>query len=220
MAKIILVPTSHIARESLERVRKTIENEKPDCVAVELDINRYHYLKERGSESTLDMIRVLGLPTFLIYWILKKFQDYFGKKTGILPGSEMMEAIRMAREKGITIALIDRPIEITLFKVRKTSLSEKLRLFKLLIMGVLGLAIPFGKKHRFNLNLVPPKKIIEQAMAYLKKELPGFYRILVSERNAVMAKNLKELGRKFDKIVCVIGAGHEKGMKELLGIRA
>ncbi len=220
MAKIILVPTSHIARESLERVRKTIENEKPDCVAVELDINRYHYLKERGSESTLDMIRVLGLPTFLIYWVLKKFQDYFGKKTGILPGSEMMEAIGMGRERGITIALIDRPIEITLFKIRKLPLSEKLTLFKLLIMGVLGIAIPFGKKHKFDLNRVPPKEIIKQAMGYLKKELPGFYRILVSERNAVMAKNLKDLARKFDDIVCVVGAGHEKGMKELLELKA
>jgi pheromone shutdown-related protein TraB len=216
MPKIILVPTSHIARESLENVRSTIESEKPDCVAVELDINRYHYLKERGSESTLDMIRVLGLPTFLIYWILKKFQDYFGKKTGILPGSEMMEAIGMAREKGITVALIDRPIEITLSKIRKIPLSEKLRLFKLLIMGILGMAIPFGKKQKFNLNRIPPKGMIEQAMDYLKKELPGFYRILVSERNGVMAKNLKELSKKFDKIVCVIGAGHEKGIKKLL----
>jgi pheromone shutdown protein TraB len=220
MPEIILVPTSHIARESLENVRNTIEKEKPDCVAVELDINRYHYLKERGNESTLDMIRILGLPTFLIYWVLKKFQDYFGRKTGILPGSEMMEAVGIAGGRGITIALIDLPLEITLSKIRKIPLSEKLGLFRLLIMGVFGLAIPFGKKHSFDLNRVPPKEIIRQAMGYLEKELPGFYRVLVSERNAVMAKNLKGLSKKFNKIVCVIGAGHEKGMKELLGIKA
>ncbi len=216
MPKIILVPTSHIARESLENVRHTIENENPDCVAVEIDINRYHYLKEQGNESTLDLIRILGLPAFLLYWILKKFQNYFGKKTGILPGSEMMEAVRIARERGTSVALIDQPIEITLSKIRKIPLSEKLKIFKILIMGVLGLAIPFGKKQKFDLNRVPPKKMIEQAMSYLEKELPGFYSVLVGERNVIMVRNLKVLARKFNKIVCVIGAGHEKGMKNLL----
>ncbi|MEE9323531.1 MAG: TraB domain-containing protein [Candidatus Aenigmarchaeota archaeon] len=217
MPKIILVPTSHIARESLYHVRKAIESEKPDCVAVELDINRYHYLKEQGEESATDMIRFLGLPTFLIYWILKKFQNYFGKKTGIFPGSEMMEAVGIARERGITIALIDQPIEITLLKIRKITLSEKLKLFRFLVMGVFGMAVPFGKKHEFDLNRVPPKEIIKQAMSYLRKELPGFYSVLVGERNKIMAKNLKELGKRFDKIVCVIGAGHEKGIKIILG---
>jgi pheromone shutdown-related protein TraB len=216
MPEIILVPTSHVARESLDQVKKTIENEKPDCVAVELDINRYHYLREQGDGSPIEMMRFLGLPTFLIYWILKKFQDYFGKKTGILPGSEMMGAIGMAKEKGISIVLIDQPIEITLAKIMKIPLSEKLMLLKLLIMGVLGLAIPFGKKHKFDLNRVPPKEVIREAMSFLRKELPGFYRVLVSERNAVMAKNLKEVSKKFDRIVCVVGAGHEEGIKKLL----
>ncbi len=220
MPEIILVPTSHIARESLDFVRNTIENEKPDCVAVELDINRYRYLKEQGSESAGDMIRFLGLPTFLIYWILKKFQDYFGGKTGILPGSEMLEAVKIAKEKGTTLALIDLPIETTLSKIRRLPLSEKLRIFRLLITGIFGMAIPFGKKKSFDLNRVPPKDIIEKAMGYLEKELPGFYRVLISDRNEIMAGNLKRLGRKFGKIVCVVGAGHEKGMKKLLGLRA
>ncbi len=58
--------------------------------------------------------------------------------------------------------------------------------------------------------------MIEQAMSYLEKELPGFYSVLVGERNVIMVRNLKVLARKFNKIVCVIGAGHEKGMKNLL----
>ena len=216
MPKITLVPTSHVARESLHLVRLTIEKENPDCVAVELDMNRYQYLKEQGKESTLDIIRALGPPTFLLYWVLKKFQDYFGKKTGILPGSEMIEAVKIAKEKGITVALIDLPIEVTLSRIKAIPLYEKLKLFKLLLMGVFGLAYPFGKKHKFDLNRIPSKELIEEAMGYLEKELPGFYRVLVSGRNEVMVKNLKDLSDKFDKIVCVVGAGHEKGMKAML----
>lgn len=218
MSKIVLVSTSHVARESLERVKKAVEKEKPDCIAVELDIDRYRYMQseEKNSGSTLEMIKHLGLATFSVYWIMKKFQNYFGKKTGIMAGSEMLKAIELAKEKKITVALIDRPIGITLARIKSLPLSEKLGLFKLLVMGVFGIAMPFVKKEQFDLNKVPSKKIVNQAMDLLEKELPGFYKILVHERNIVMARNLKNLTGKFDKIVCVIGAGHEKGMKNVL----
>jgi len=219
MSKITLVPTSHIARESLERVRGTINKENPDCVAVELDINRYQYLRVRKKEKTFDILRVLGIPTFLLYWILKKFQDYFGKKTGIFPGSEMLEAVKIAKEKNITIAFIDLPIEITLARIKALPLTEKLKIFKLLLMSIVGLALPFKGSASLDLNKVPPQKVIDQAMDYLRKEMPGFYRILVSERNKVMSKNLMSLTSRFDNIVCVIGAGHEKGMKKMLKIK-
>ena len=218
MSKIVLVSTSHVAKESLERVKKAVEKEKPDCIAVELDIDRYRYMQseEKNNGSVLEMIKHLGPATFSVYWIMKKFQNYFGKKTGIMAGSEMLKAIEIAKENGITVALIDRPIGITLVKIKNLSLSEKLGLFKLLTIGVFGIVMPFGKKEQFDLNKVPSKKIVNQAMELLEKELPGFYKILVHERNIVMAKNLKNLTGKFDNIVCVIGAGHEKGIEKVL----
>ena len=216
MPKIILIPTSHIARESLEQVRETIEKEKPDCVAVELDVNRYYYLEKQGRENAIDMLRLLGLPTFLLYWILRKFQDYFGEKTGIFPGSEMVKAVEIAKEKRLHIALIDQPIQITLLKIRRIPLPEKAKLLWLLIKSIFGLVYPFGEKVRIDLEKVPPKNLIAQAMNYFRKGLPNFYRVLVSERNEVMARNLKELGKRFEKIVCVIGAGHEEGIRRLL----
>lgn len=216
MPEIVLVPTSHVARQSLENVRKAIETEKPGCVAVELDMNRYAYLKQGGEQSPFYMLKILGPPTFAIYWVLKKFQDHFGKKTGILPGSEMAGAVDLARERGITVALIDQPIEVTLLRIKSLSLQEKLGLFRLLLLGLLGLALPSGGEKKMDLNKVPQKRIIDQAMDHLKRELPGFYRVLVEERNRFMSRNLGELSKKFDKIVCVIGAGHEKGIKKLL----
>jgi pheromone shutdown-related protein TraB len=216
MPEIIIVPTSHIARESLENVRKAVEKHKPGCIALELDINRYYALRSQEGGSPLGMVKDFGVFAFLVYWVLKKFQKYFGGKTGILPGSEMLAGIEAARESGIPCAFIDQPIEITFSRIREIPLSEKLGLFWLLIKAISGLAYPFGKKVEIDLSKVPPKELIDQAMDQFRKELPGFYRILVEERNKVMARNLKELGRKFEKIVCVIGAGHEKGMKKLL----
>ena len=88
----------------------------------------------------------------------------------------------------------------------------------MLIVGVTGLAIPIriGKKETIDLNKLPPEEIIDAAIGFLKKELPGLYDVLIEKRNEVMARNLKKLQEKFDNIVCVIGAGHEKGMKKLL----
>jgi pheromone shutdown-related protein TraB len=216
MPKIILVPTSHIARESLENVRKAVEKHKPGCIALELDINRYYALRAQEGGSSLGMIKAFGVFAFLIYWIMKRFQKYFGEKTGVLPGSEMLKGIEVARESGIPYAFIDQPIGITFHRIRKIPLSEKLGLLWLLVKAVFGLAYPFGKRVEIDLSKVPPKELIDQAMDQFRKELPGFYRILVEERNKVMARNLKALARKFEKIVCVIGAGHEKGMKKLL----
>ncbi|MCK5474695.1 MAG: TraB/GumN family protein, partial [Candidatus Aenigmarchaeota archaeon] len=44
---IYLVGTSHIAKESLSKVKKAIEGKKPNCVAVELDYVRFHALKNK-----------------------------------------------------------------------------------------------------------------------------------------------------------------------------
>jgi len=43
--EIILVGTAHISDKSVELVRKTIEEEKPDSVGIELDYERFKQLK-------------------------------------------------------------------------------------------------------------------------------------------------------------------------------
>ena len=44
---IYIVGTSHVAGESVSKVKKAIAEKKPGCVAVELDMNRYMALKTR-----------------------------------------------------------------------------------------------------------------------------------------------------------------------------
>ena len=43
-AEIIVVGTAHISEESIAEVQRTIEAERPDVVAVELDPGRYQAL--------------------------------------------------------------------------------------------------------------------------------------------------------------------------------
>ena len=211
---IILVPTSHIARESLENVKKAVEKHNPDCIAIELDPIRYQSMITEQKGSSLDAIRSLGF-TFIIYWIMKQLQKSLSSKTGIFPGTEMLYGIEIAKKHGLPYAFIDQRIDITLNGIKSISISEKFKLFWLLIIGMIGLALPIGKE-KIDLNKVPPEEYIEMSMRYLKDHLPGIYKVLIDDRNRIMVNSLIKLNERFDKIVCIIGAGHKKGMIRLL----
>ena len=72
--------------------------------------------------------------------------------------------------------------------------------------------------HSFDLRTVPEEKLIENMMAVLKKRYPSVYKVLVEDRNKYMVKQLVTLMREHPekKILVVVGAGHKKGMEELL----
>ena len=217
MSKIILIPTSHIASESVRKVKEVIEKEKPDCVAVELDINRLMSFKQKQT-STLQTIKTLGPATFLIFWTMKKLQTWLGNKVGILPGSEMMTAVKIAHQNKIKVALIDQNIGLTFTKIQKIPFSEKAKLMWFLIKGVtIGLILSKIKKDKIDLSKVPPKDLIEEAMLMLKTEFPHLFKALVTDRDKYMVNNIKNITKQFKKIVVVVGAGHYKGMKKLLG---
>lgn len=217
MSNIILVPTSHIARESLQKIEHVIKKEKPDLVAVELDLNRF-YAMRKGHASNTDIIKNLGFLTFVIFWILKKLQEWLGKKVNILPGSEMLHAVKIGEKQGLKIAFIDQDIRITFLRIKEIKNMEKLKLIWFVIKGLtVGILLSKIKKgEKIDLSKVPEKGLVEQAMTLLKREFPGFYRILVTERNIYMANKLKQLSLDFKKIVVVIGAGHVEGMQKLL----
>lgn len=218
MKEITIVPTSHVADQSLKDVRKAIEENKPDCVAVELDLNRYYAMKTEESVSNTEMIKTFGAMNFIIYWFMKKLQKYLGNKVGIIPGSEMMKAVEIASEHKIKVAFIDRDITLTFMRMSRIPKTEKLKMIWLLIKGSLGILFSKIYKGKYTLDLTktPPKEIINEAMALLKKELPAFYKIFVTERDKYMISSIKNLSKEFDNVVVVIGAGHYEGIMKKL----
>ncbi|MEM4247380.1 MAG: TraB/GumN family protein, partial [Candidatus Woesearchaeota archaeon] len=58
----------------------------------------------------------------------------------------------------------------------------------------------------------------EKMIRQVKKRYPNIYRVLVTERNNVMAKNLAHLMQTNPEknIAAVIGAGHEKELLQLI----
>ncbi len=218
-AKITIIPTSHIARESIRQINEAIEREKPDCIAVELDAGRYQALQE-GEAPLLESLRALGPVTFIFFFVLKGLQDSLGRAVGIMPGADMMEAVRLGRLRGINVAFIDRDIGETFLRIKAVPAREKMRLLLFALMAATGLGLKIarqpGDKKSFDLSKVPPENLVEEALIILKRRFPWLHRILIEERNAYMAQRIGKLSTRYNNVLVVVGAGHAKGIEEIL----
>src|SRR3989344_6827887 len=115
MSQFIIIGTSHIAQESVNKIKSTIERTKPQVVAVELDQMRlYGLINNQKSKISLRDIRTIGFKGYLFALLGSYVQKKLGKLVGLAPGSDMLTAVKIAQKNNIPFALIDRIIEITL----------------------------------------------------------------------------------------------------------
>ncbi len=222
MENLTVIGTSHISADSVNEVAEYIEKHKPDIVAIELDHKRLHALFEENRRGPgFSDLKRLGISGFLFAVIGGWIQKKLGAATGIVPGSEMKTAFIEAKRHGLKVALIDQDIEITLKRFSKElTAKEKFRMLGDVLEGLF-----FGKRQlkkmgvRFDIKKVPEKKVIKTLMEFMKKRYPSIYKVLVEERNHVMAANLARIIQQNPegKILAVVGAGHEDELKNLTG---
>lgn len=219
---LIIIGTSHIAKQSLEEVENTITKQKPEIIALELDRRRFFALThEQKRKLKLTDITKIGFKGFLFNLIGAWIEEKLGKMVGVKPGSEMITAINQAKKLDLKIALIDQDIEITMKRLSKAlTWKEKGRfvidviksmIFKKSELKELGIK-------EIDLTKVPPKALIKKLIKKVKQRYPNFYRVLVEERNQVMAKHLIQLMQQNPdkRILAIIGAGHEEEMLDLI----
>jgi len=216
---ITIVGTSHIAKESVQKVKKTIEGKNPDVVAVELDSKRLHGMFQKKQRFGIYNIGRIGVKGFLFTvvgaWISKKL----GRMVGVEPGEEMKTAIKLARKKKLKIALIDQDIEVTLARFsRYLTWKERRQFLKDIFNGIFNRKSEMEKYglDKIDLSKVPPEEFIQKAMGMMKVNYPSIYRVLVHERNQVMAERLRQLDMQGLNIVAVVGAGHVEGIRKIL----
>ncbi len=219
---LIIIGTSHIAKQSIQEVKEAIENNKPAIVAVELDPNRYYSLKSaKKTKIRLKDIFTLGIVGFAFALLGKWAQEKLGKLVGVMPGTEMLTAIRAAQKNNATIRLIDQDIFITFKRLSKEiTLKEELRFFLDILKSIFFRKREMRRLGIENLDLtkVPSKEVVKKLTKEFRKSYPNAYKVLVTERNHVMAKRLarimeESLGKK---IVAVVGAGHEEEIVALV----
>jgi pheromone shutdown-related protein TraB len=214
---LTVIGTSHIAKQSLKEVELTFIKEKPDVVALELDKRRFFALtsKKAGSRFRLRDIKKIGLKGLVFNLIGAWIEQKLGKLVGVKPGSEMVEAIKLANKYKKSIALIDQDIEITLRNISSSfSWKEKFNFVIDLFRGLFFKDRELRKVgiKKLDLTKVPPQNVVEKIIKQVKKRYPSLYRVLIEERNQVMAANLHKIMslNPDKKILAIVGAGHEK----------
>jgi|ETNmetMinimDraft_2_1059921.scaffolds.fasta_scaffold57524_2 pheromone shutdown-related protein TraB len=213
---LILIGTSHIAKQSLDDVEDAILNKNPDIVALELDKKRiYSLMHEPKSRLSIYSIRRIGLKGFIFSLIGAWAEKKLGEIVGVAPGSEMKKAISLAKKNKKKIALIDQDIEITLRRFSKALTWKERWNF---LADIIKAFIFRKKEIDFDLTKVPSKVIIKKLVNKVKIRYPNIYKVLIEERNIVMAHNISRLmeENKDKKILAIIGAGHEDDILKLI----
>jgi pheromone shutdown-related protein TraB len=212
--EIILIGTAHISKDSVDLVRRVIKNETPDCVCVELDDKRYETLSRKKRWESLDLkkiIRKKQLSILLFNLMLASYQKKLGNQLGVLPGTELLVAVRTAEENRISIALCDRDVRITLRRAwHATSFFKKSYLLASLFAGLFDRTEITEEK----LNELKKTDLLSELIMELGKALPELKRVLIDERDTFLSERIKNAEGK--RIVAVVGAGHVEGIKKAL----
>lgn len=194
--------TSHVSHDSIDLIEEKIEEHDADTVAIELDFMRLNALLDEGEERS-------GGPLFIR--MIKKFQDYIGSKTGVMPGEEMLYAYETAMAEGREVALIDREIAETIRRLKKVRRVEKAKAVTHLLLGFL---VPGS----FDPSKIPEEEFIDELLQKFSFKFPELYDVLVEQRNRHMAEALIKIQQDDPEkeIVAFVGAAHKKGIEQEL----
>ena len=212
--EFILVGTAHISQESVDLVRNIVEAEKPDCVCIELDAQRYEALSQQKRFASLDLrevIRNQQLAALLMNLLLASYQKRLGGKLGVVPGSELLEAAKVAEENDIAISLCDRDIRVTL---RRAWASLSLWKKAMLVSTFAASAFEDPELSEEELNRIKQKDVLSELMNELGQAMPTLKEALIDERDRYLAQKIRE--SEGQKLVAVVGAGHIEGMKQAI----
>jgi pheromone shutdown-related protein TraB len=212
--EFVVVGTAHISSESVDLVRRVIEAERPECVCIELDAQRFEALSQEQRWEDLDLrqiVRSKQLSTLIANLLLASYQKRLGLKLGVTPGSELLEAARTAEQLGIDIVLCDRDIRVTLRRAwGSLSLFRKL----LLVSSIAASAFESPEISEAELRRIRQQDVLSELMAELGNAMPALKRVLIDERDAYLAQKMRESSGQ--RVVAVVGAGHVEGMLSAL----
>ncbi len=211
---LYLIKTAHVSKNSVEDVKRIIDEIKPDAICIELDKERKETLLNKEGWRNTDITKVIKehkVGFLLVNVILSSFQKRMAAKMDTQSGGEMLEGIKKAEELKVPLILADRNIKTTFKRIwNSLGLKEKMKLLMAIVMAI------FDDEDINEEDLARLKEAdsLDVALAEVGKDLPTVKRILVDERDMYLAAKIKSAPG--EKIVAIIGAAHAKGIKNHL----
>ena len=211
--QVILIGTAHVSQESVQTVERTIAQESPDVVCVELDERRYNALRNKAWWESLNLFQVIRkgqAPFLLANLFLSSYQKRMGLATGVKPGAELAAAAKKAEELGAEVVLCDREIRTTLLRIWRTMpFTSKMGLASELLGGLLGV----GEQQEISEEMLAELRKTDTLTLVLDEmgeRHPTIKRTLVDERDTFMAHHIRTAPG--ERIVAVVGAAHVPGI--------
>jgi pheromone shutdown-related protein TraB len=212
--EVLVVGTAHVSQSSVDEVRSAIREYRPDEVAIELCPSRFEVLQNPQGWQEMDIIRVIKekKASFLFAnLVMASFQRRIGERFGVKPGDEMRAAVEEARAAGVPVALVDRPVQLTLQRAwRSLGAWEKIRLLFSSLFSILSV----DDIQEDEIERLKDKDMLTGTIEEVARQAPTVKRVLIDERDAYMARRIADL--KGRKILAVVGAGHIEGLMEQL----
>lgn len=210
--EIILIPTAHISKKSVDQVKEVIESENPDSVCIELDEERYNSINDEDKWSEMNIFEVIKEKKsllLLVNLIISSFQSRMAEKLGIKSGQEMRQGIESANKIGAELVLADRNIQLTFKRVwRGLGLWEKLKL----IFQIISMLFFDEEITEEEMDKLKSGDALNVMLEEMGNSFPGIKKHLLDERDQFLANKIKNAPG--DKIVAVLGAAHVPGIKE------
>lgn len=218
--QFVLIGTAHVSAESVAEVEREIRAESPDCVAIELDEQRFRSLNDEEAWKNLDIVKILreGKGFLLMANLaLSSFQRRMGAGAGVRPGDEMRAGIRVAEETGIPSVMVDRPIQTTLRRAwAKTSFFGRAKL----LAALLGSAFDGEEVSEEQIESLKDGSEMDGMMDELSRAMPAVKEVLIDERDRYLAAHIWKSVTGADgsrgKVLAVLGAGHLPGVERTL----
>ena len=225
---VYVVATAHFSRSSVEDVRTTVARARPQAVVLELCQERQmllHFSEEQILSEARRMtfaqlrsfVRRDGLVVGLTQSIFLKLSAQLTAQLGVAPGGEFRAGFEEAQRIRASIVLGDRRIGVTFRRaLAALSLWQRLRFGYLLLSSLTSdLQItPAEVEH------MKDRDMVTMVMGELSSLFPGLSRVLVSERDQILAYSLMTAancaGLPYGPavtVVGVVGAGHVAGVE-------
>ncbi|MDD1769021.1 MAG: TraB domain-containing protein [Methanomassiliicoccales archaeon] len=197
---IVLVGVGHVFNIS-DQVRGLIVKHMPRAVCIELDPGRYEALLNPGKERKVPVT----------YRLLAQFQKRMAREFGVEAGSEMVSAAKAAREIGADVLLIDADASALFLQLwREMSAKERMYLMFSAITGF------FISRSRVEKELEKFEENEERYLQEIGEQFPTLKKVLIDDRNKIMATRIESASQRYDNVLAVVGDGHIEGISRLL----
>ncbi len=194
---ITLVGVGHVF-QLRQRIEGLVEHRHPDLVCVELDEDRYRFIRQKEREGRYPSMTVA---------LLARFQARTAEMFGTTVGDEMIAAVDAAQGMGVPHEFIDMDGYSVMQKLRR-EMTWKERFWAF----IAAIGAQFISKKRIERELREYEENPEAYEEELEKRFPTFKRVLIDERNAYMAYRIAQSTKTHPAVLAVVGDGHVKGI--------